>query len=96
MIYFNRMLMRNCSADWTSMKHMYYNSYAPVHIDILFKFMTSILSIHRDYRISQQIDGGIFSVIHPNGTITVEISAKWDESEFDNKIRLKKYRKLIM
>jgi hypothetical protein len=29
-------------------------------------------------------------------TNTVEISAKWDESEFDNKIRLKKYRKLIM
>jgi hypothetical protein len=25
-------------------------------------------------------------------TSTVEISAKWDESEFDNKIRLKKYR----
>jgi hypothetical protein len=35
----------------------------------------------------KRIDGGIISVIHPNGTNTVEVSAKWDESEFDNKIK---------
>ena len=34
-----------------------------------------------------KIDGGIFSIIHSNETNTVEVSAKWDESEFDNKIK---------
>jgi LEA14-like dessication related protein len=34
-----------------------------------------------------KIDGDIISVMHPNGTNTVEVSAKWDESEFDNKIK---------
>jgi hypothetical protein len=58
--------------------------------------MTSILSIPEIIESVNKIYGGIISVIHPNGTNTVEISAKWDESEFDNKIRLKKYRKLIM
>jgi hypothetical protein len=34
-----------------------------------------------------KIDGGIVSVIHPNVTNTIEVSAKWNESEFDNKIK---------
>lgn len=41
-----------------------------------------------------KIDGGIVSIIYHNGTNTVEVSAKWDETEFDNKI--KEIQKLIM
>jgi hypothetical protein len=34
----------------------------------------------------RKIDGGITSVNHSKGTNTIHVSAKWDESEFDNKM----------
>jgi hypothetical protein len=48
----------------------------------------------------RKIDGGITSMNHSKGTNTIQVSAKWDESEFDNKMeairKIPNIKKLIV
>jgi hypothetical protein len=62
----------------------------PEYIQVSFYILGHVIddNVYRQIIESvNKIDGGIVSVIHPNGTNTIEVSANWNESEFDNKIK---------